>query len=126
MGFVQLNVNPVNNIVGDCVIRGISFLLKQDWDETYLDIVSLGFALKDMPSSNRVWGEYMKEKGFKRILIPDTCPACYTIRDFCTDHSVGDFLLATGSHVVAVSNGDYYDTWDSGGEVPVYFWRKET
>jgi hypothetical protein len=26
---------------------------------------------------------------------------------------------------VAVSDGDYFDTWDSGDEVPVYYFEKD-
>lgn len=80
--------------------------------------------MKDMPSSNNVWGEYLKQKGFRRAVIPDTCPSCYTVKDFCFDNPSGKFLLATGSHVIAVVNGDYYDTWDSGEEVPIYYWER--
>ena len=60
-----------------------------------------------------------------RYLIPNSCPDCYTVRDFCFDNPRGAFLLATGSHVVTVIDGDYYDTWNSGSEVPIYFWTKE-
>lgn len=79
----------------------------------------------DMPSSNEVWGAYLKSIGYKKYVIPNTCPDCYTVRDFCNDNPTGRFLLATGSHVIAVIDGDYYDTWDSGDEVPVYYFTKE-
>lgn len=81
--------------------------------------------MHDMPSSNRVWERYLFDNGFKRTLLPDTCPDCYTVKEFCRDHREGKFLLAIGNHVVAVEDGDYYDTWDSGNEVPIYYWRKE-
>lgn len=86
----------------------------------------MGFEMFDMPSSNRVWGEYLKSRGYERFVIPNTCPDCYTIRDFCIEHPKGKYLVATGVHVVAVVDGDYYDTWDSGGELPIYYWRKES
>jgi hypothetical protein len=49
---------------------------------------------------------------------------CYTIKEFCKDHPIGDYLLGTGSHVVAVLDGNYYDTWDSGSEVPIYYFKR--
>lgn len=78
----------------------------------------------DMPSANRVWESWLAEEGYTRKLIPNTCPNCYTVRDFCLEHPTGKYLLATGEHVVTVENGDYYDTWDSGDEQPIYYWSK--
>lgn len=125
MAYRYFNPNPSGKRVGDCVIRGVSFLTGDDWEKTYLGIAIQGFEAFDMPSSNAVWAEYLRKRGYKRYVIPDTCPDCYTVKDFCADHSRGIFLLATGSHVVAVKNGDYYDAWDSGNEVPIYFWSKD-
>jgi hypothetical protein len=90
-----------------------------------MDICNEGLRMHDMPSSNAVWGSYLLNCGYVKRIIPNTCPQCYTVRDFCFENPYGDFLLATGTHVVAVKNGDYYDTWDSGNEIPVYYFTKE-
>lgn len=122
--YIEHNVNPANKRVGDCVIRAISTVLEQDWDSIYIDVILEGFAVKDMPSSNYVWGNYLVKKGFKRIAIPNSCPKCYTVKDFANDHQQGRYVLATGTHVVAVINGNYLDTWDSGDEIPVYYFER--
>ena len=122
MSYIYFNPNPMGKRVGDCVIRAISKLTGRDWESTYLGIMTAGFELCDMPSSNNVWAAYLKRLGYRRNVIPDTCPNCYTVRDFCLDNPHGIFLLATGSHVVTVVDGDYYDAWDSGDEVPIYYW----
>lgn len=114
MGYVNYNPNPENKIVGDCVIRAVSIALGLTWDDTHYDLCNLSGVMHDMPSSNNVWGEYVRLYGFKRHIIEDTCPNCYTIADFARDHRTGTFLVCTGTHVVAVVNGDYIDTWDSG------------
>ena len=111
--------------MGDCVIRAISKSLNKDWEDTYLDIVMKGYMMHDMPSSNAVWGQYLIENGFKRYVIPDSCPECYTVERFTQDNPDLVGILATGTHVIAVANGNYYDTWDSGNEIPIYYWRKE-
>lgn len=99
-------------------------VMNTDWHHTYLDIAIQGYMMCDMPSANHVWGEYLSKRGLQRSVIPNNCPECYTVKEFCEDHPDGEFVLATGSHVVAVVNGDYYDTWDSGEEVPIYYWEK--
>lgn len=122
--FVYTNPNPDKKLVGDCVIRAVSIVLDQTWLETYDGITAVGRELRDMPSSNAVWDAYLRDKGYVKHIIPDTCPECYKVADFCWDHPSGDYLLATGTHVIAVLNGDYYDTWDSGDEVPIYFYER--
>ena len=125
MAYIFKNPNPIKNLVGDCVIRGISILTEQTWDYTYVQISRKGYEMYDMPSSNEVWGSYLKSRGYTKRIIPGRCPDCYTVRDFCRDNPKGRFLLATGTHVVAVIDGDYYDTWDSGNEIPIYYFVKE-
>ena len=124
MAFKFFNSNPQNNLVIDCTVRAISKVTGRTWDSTYIGLVVKGYEIKDMPNSNSVWSKYLKQLGFVREIIPNTCPDCYTVKEFCEDHPRGTFLLATGNHVVAVVDGDYYDTWDSGDEVPVYYWTK--
>lgn len=127
MSYVYYNPNPEQKHVGDCVIRAISKALSQEWETTYLDVCMTGLALHDMPSSDYVWGSYLHDKGYRRNVIPNDCPDCYTIRDFAYDHPNGTYILATSdrSHIVCVSFGNVYDTFDSSDEVPIYYWRKE-
>lgn len=125
MAHIFYNPNPEGKRVGDCVIRAISKLTNKDWESTYVAIAVQGFAMHDMPSANHVWGTYLHEHGYKRFVIPDMCPDCYTVKDFCIDNPVGKYLLAIGTHVVAVEDGNYFDTWDSGDEIPIYYWKKE-
>lgn len=120
------NPNPIKNKrVGDCVIRAISKALNQSWEETYIDLTIQGYLMKDLLSSNSVWGAYLKSKGFTREIISNDCPDCYTIEDFCVEHPQGTYVIGTGSHAVAVVNGCIFDTWMSGDETPIYFYRKE-
>lgn len=125
MAYIAYNPNPARKLVGDCVIRAIAKTTNKLWEDVYLEIGMLGFLMHDMPSSNAVWGTYLLNNGFKRYVIPDTCPDCYSVRQFCADNPQLTGILATGTHVIAVSHGDYFDTWDSGDEIPIYYWRKE-
>ena len=119
------NPNPDGLRVGDCVIRAICAVTEQDWGTTYTGAALQGYILKDMPSANHVWRAYLKSKGFRREIIPDSCPDCYTVGDFADEHPKGRYVLGTGTHAVAVVDGIVLDTWDSRNEVPIYYFYKE-
>lgn len=123
--YIHANPNPRGIYVGDCVVRAIAIATSTTWDHTYIMLFLEGFIIKNFGDANEVWGSYLKRIGFKQILLPDNCPNCYTIREFCHDYPYGIYILATGSHLVAVIDGDYYDAWDSGDEVPTSVWRRE-
>ena len=122
--YIYRNPNPCGKVVGDCVVRGLSILLDLPWDRVYEELTKLGQEMCDMPSSIEVWSEYLYLKGYSRFVIPDSCPYCYSVKDFCRDYPDGEYLLAIGSHVVAVIDGDYYDAWDSGNETPIYYYKR--
>lgn len=124
MAFIVTNPNPYGSYVGDCVIRAICIAENTSWYDTYINLAIQGFLMGDMPSSNRVWGEYLKSKGYRRHIIPNTCPDCYTVTDFCRDHPQGKYILATGTHVLTTVDGNYFDTWNSGDEQPIYYWQE--
>ena len=121
----EYNPNPQGKRIGDCVVRAISRAIGRAWKETYAGICVQGYELCDMPSANRVWGAYLLEQGFRRYILPDTCPDCYTVEEFCREHPQGTYVLAISGHVVCVVDGDWYDSWDSGQETPIYYWQKE-
>lgn len=124
MAYKYYNPNPLFKSTGDCVIRAITKILNQSWDMTYWDLCKLGYELGDWGNSNTVWNAYLRSKNFIRRIIPNTCPICYTIKDFCNDFKYGKFILATGNHVVAVVDGDYYDSFNSGSEVPIFYYER--
>ena len=124
MGFVSYNANPEHKNVGDCTVRAISKALGKSWDETYIGLVMQGYMMGDMPSANHVWGAYLREQGFERQILPNTCPDCYTVAQFAEEHPSGTYILALSGHVVCVQNGEWFDTWDSGSEIPLYYWQK--
>lgn len=123
--FIFRNENKRNKLVGDCVIRAISTLLSQDWDTTFFGLVMQGYISADMPSSDSVWNDYLLHKGYTKKLIFSKCPDCLTVREFSEIYKNGRFLLFVGGHVVTVIDGNYYDTWDSGDRVVIYFFEKE-
>lgn len=121
----RFNPNPVGRNVGDCAIRAIAKALDLSWEQAYTEIAANGFAMGDMPSSDSVWGAVLRQNGFYRESIPNTCPNCYTAEDFCRDNPKGIFVLGFGGHVATVKDGDIYDSWDSSKSIPQFYWYKK-
>lgn len=107
------------------MVRAIAIAEELSWEKAYDEIVAQGRREYEMPSANLVLDSYLYTRGYRKKLLPPSCPHCYTVRDFCKEHYHGTFIIGTGSHVLAVINGDYYDTWNSGDEIPTYYWIKE-
>lgn len=123
--YVSYNPNPDGIRVGDCVVRALSKALGQTWEQTYIDLSVEGLLMGDLPSANAVWGAYLRRNGYQREIIPNNCPDCYTVEDFCDDYPRGTYILAISGHVVCVVDGHFYDSWYSGNEHPIYYWHRK-
>lgn len=122
----EYNPNPRGKRnAGDCVIRAICKATNQKWGAVFAELSLIGYYFGDWGNSNAVWDEYLRKKGFNRYILPNTCPYCYTVADFAKDHPNGIFILGTGKHAVTVVDGVYFDNWDSGQEMPIYFYTRE-
>ncbi len=126
MAWKMHNPNPKGKHVGDCTVRAITCATGESWEQAYTGICLQGFLMCDMPSNNGVWGAFLRKKGFKRRMLPDNCPDCYTVEDFCKDHPQGTFVVAVSGHVLCVKDGDAYDSWNSLSENPIYYFEIES
>lgn len=123
--WIEYNPNPTGRRVEDCAVRAVARALDTDWETAYSKIALAGFNMGDMPHSNSVWGAVLRQNGFYRTSLPDTCPDCYTAEDFINDHPKGVYVLGFGRHVATVVDGELYDSWDSLQEIPQYVWYKK-
>ena len=123
--WIEFNNNPVSRRVGDCAVRAISVALDVDWERAFALLAINAFEMADLPSSDSVWGSVLRQNGFYRTAIPDSCPECYTAAEFAEDHPEGVFVLGFGGHVATVKDGQIFDTWDSSGEIPQFVWYKK-
>lgn len=122
MAYRPYNPNPAGRHVDDCTVRAASKALGITWEQAFVGLSMQAFSDGDIMDAKANMCAYLQSKGFKRFAIPDTCPACYTVEQFALDHPVGTFVLGGGDHVVALADGDWYDTWDSRDMIPLYVW----
>lgn len=121
--WIRTNSNPRGREVDDCVVRALAEATGRSWRAVYLALAVSGCEYGNMPDANDVWGGYLRSLGWIRGAIPDTCPDCYTVADFAADHPYGRYVLCGRSHVVALTDGDWYDTSDSGQMPILYYWK---
>lgn len=122
--WIQYNSNPAGRTVGDCAVRAIAKALNIDWETAFNMLADNAFQIGDMPSADSVWGSVLRQHGFYRASVPNTCPDCFTAEDFCREYPYGIFVLGFGGHVATVVDGNLYDSWDSSNEIPQFFWYK--
>lgn len=119
------NNNPLGRItVGDCAVRAIAKALGISWDEAHDLLSEMSKQMGTIMTDNDVISAVLRMNGFYKENLPCTSSFCYTVRDFAKDNPVGTYVVGTGSHVITIINGSYYDTWPSGDESIVVCWTK--
>lgn len=121
--WVRCNPNPKRKHVPDCVIRALAIVLNETWYKIYDDLYIVGREEANVSCADEVWGIYLRMYGFDPFMLPDSCPRCVTIREFTKHFPKGRYVIGTGNHAVAIIDGNYYDSWDSGNEIPSFFWQ---
>ena len=114
-----INPNPCGKSTGDCTVRALSKVLNVSWKTAYRMICDKGEDMCLMPPNNAIFNAVLSDHGFISSVINDS-----TVKEFCRGHPKGVYVVGTGTHVVAIINGDYYDSWDSGNEDIIYYWKE--
>ena len=127
MAWKYYNPNPVriDDGAGDCAVRAIAKALGISWEDAYVKLSFNGYLMGDMNDSDLVWGSVLRREGFVREIVPNTCPECYTVKEFCVDNPKGIFVVKSGSHVATVIDGVLYDSWNSEMKIPIYYWTRK-
>lgn len=116
--YFQPNKKDVKDKVGDCQIRAICKALDKSWLDVFDMIVPIcrEQQVMDIFSCDlKKTKEAMKGLGFSYTGISNKRGTKRpTVDKFAKDHPVGTFIATVAHHVVAIVDGKYYDTWDSG------------
>lgn len=125
--YYQPNKKDLKDAYGDCVIRAISKVLDLSWVETFklcfdyelqyqcpISCMPLSLYKKVFEDLNFTYNGISNKRGSKRP----------TVEEFAKQHKKGKFLLNVANHMVAVVDGCYYDTWDSGNKSLYGYFQK--
>lgn len=123
----KYNANTSNKNTSDCVARSISIALGIDYDEVKRGLIKLGHKL-NLPSWNYFQGftQYIRDAvGYNIIWRKPTevFDRSLTVEEFSDELYEGTYLLLCGksetdtSHMIALIDGTYYDSWDSSKRI---------
>ena len=120
--WIEYEPNPVRTGAIDCSTRALAKALNVSWERAYVMKCLNGFLMGDEGVSDDVWGSVLRQHGFRRYMVPNTCPDCYTVEEFAKDHPVGTYVVKTQDHVATIQEGNVFDSWNSLHRTVIYYW----
>ena len=123
--YYQPNKKDLKDKYGDCVIRALTKVLNMEWMEVFEDMIPFCREYQALHNNQIVYTEYLKSKGFKYVGISNKKGSKRpTPKTFAKAHKIGTYFVTVANHVVAIVDGIYYDTWDSGEKSMYGYWEK--
>lgn len=116
--YYQPNRKDLKDKYGDCTIRALTKVFEISWLEAFRLTIPYCESYQcsnifDMPRV--LVTEVMEDLGFKYTGVSNAKGTKRpTVASFAKTHKQGRFIVNVAGHVVAVVDGIYYDTLDSG------------
>lgn len=125
--YVAYNANEDNKNTGDCVARGISIAFGSSYNTTKYQLRKRGRQTETVWNNIFNFEAYIRETyGSQYKFVKSSAyglPKNCTVEQFAKDHPEGTYLLIVGNHdksyehLVAVIDGDWYDSWNSKSKI---------
>ena len=123
--YYQPNSKDLKDKYGDCVIRALTKVTSKEWMQVFEELVPIAKGFQCMPNSKPCYEAYLTQNGFTYQGISNAKGTKRpTVDRFAKDHPQGVYFLRVAHHCVAVVDGIYYDTWDSGAMSLYGYWSK--
>lgn len=116
--YYQPNEKDHKDKYGDCTIRALSKVFNISWLDAFDMVTPICreyqvSGIFDVPIKERA--EMLSELGFTYTGISNKRGSKRpTVESFSKEHKTGTYIVNVANHVVAVVDGLFYDTWDSG------------
>lgn len=123
--YFQPNKKDIKDKYSDCVIRALCKATGKDWATVFNELIPISLEVQSMPNSKQVYERYLKQQGFKYQGISNAKGTKRpTVKSFSFSNKNIVAVLRVSNHLVTCSNGDYFDTWDSGNKSMYGYWYK--
>lgn len=116
--YYQPNRKDLKDQYGDCTIRALSKALNVTWLEAFdltIPICREAQVTSIFSAPAKIRCPLMEKLGFQYTGISNRRGSKRpTVIEFAKAHPTGTFICNVANHEIAVVDGKYYDTWDSG------------
>ena len=124
--YYQPNKKDLKDKYGDCVTRALCKVTGKEWLEVFNGLVPFAQEIQTMPNDKACYEAYLKANGFTYTGISNKKGSKRpTVASFARGHKNGSYVAVVANHLVAVADGNYYDTWDSGYKSLYGYWEKQ-
>lgn len=119
----EYNPNPQNKDANDCALRAFCKAFDMTWEEAF-DITSAQ-AKKDAVTfnENENLKKIIRQNGFEKDKDYPENSEKITLNEFALIHPSGTYLCFMRGHIACVSEGEFWDSWDSGSKKVNEVWK---
>ena len=123
--YYQPNKLDLKDNYGDCAIRVLCKTENTSWLETYDLMYKLSREIQCPMNCKYGFEHIVKSLGYNYTGISNKKGSKRpTVLNFAKNHKDGTYICVVANHYVAIENGIYYDTWDSGNCCLYGYWKK--
>ena len=124
--YYQPNKKDLKDEYGDCVIRSLTKVTGKECLQLFEELLPYARELQCMPKWKACYEKYLISNNFLYHGISNKKGSKRpTVDSFTKEHKEGTYLLRVAHHCVAVVDGIYYDTWDSGDCCLYGYWERK-
>ena len=124
--YYQPNAKDLKDYYGDCVIRALTKVMNKSWMEVFNEMLPICSEFQALHNNKVVYETYLKNNRFTYTGISNKKGTKRpTVESFTKEHKTGMHFVILANHVVAVVDGQYFDTWDCGEKSLYGYWSKE-
>lgn len=135
---IQYNANPYDKNEGDCTIRALSLAYDMQYNLVKSELRSIGNKLNRDFNGIEAIKAFIEKHKYKNFYNNehDNDLSIGTVEDFANKNRHGTYIVYCSNstkqntsksfHLVAVINGDIYDTWDSSNYYVLGAWAVNT
>ena len=117
------NCNPQRRLTDDCVIRAISALTGDDWEDVLKSLVEVSIETGYFINTPECYSVYLERLGYKKRKQPSISGGGKVkFRDFVANYDGCAFCHCGKDHVTYVADNSTWDIWDVSDEIVGVYW----